>query len=99
MVSGGNIDVTILSRVINRGLSKGRICTFVIELDDKPGQLLEVSRVVAALGANIISVHHERNDDTANVTACVLRMQVETRNIEHVQDIKTALKEKGMVLL
>lgn len=100
VVSGGNIDVTILSRVINRGLSKsGRICTLVIELDDKPGQLLEVSRVVAALGANIISVHHERNDDTANVTACVLRMLVETRNIEHVQDIKTALKEKGMVLL
>lgn len=100
VVSGGNIDVTILSRVINRGLSKsGRICTFVIELDDKPGQLLEVSQAVASLGGNVISVHHERNDDTTNVTACQLRIQIETRNSEHVQAIKEALKNKGLTLL
>lgn len=100
VVSGGNIDVTILSRVINRGLSKsGRICTFVIELDDKPGQLFEVSQVVASLGANVISVHHERNDDSANVTACLLRIQVETRNMEHVQELKKALKSKGLKLI
>ena len=100
VVSGGNIDVTILSRVINRGLSKsGRICTFVIELDDKPGQLLEVSQAVASLGGNVISVHHERNDDTTNVTACRLRIQIETRNSEHVQAIKEALKNKGLTLL
>ena len=100
LVSGGNIDVTILSRVINRGLSKsGRICTLVVELDDKPGQLLEVSQVVASLGGNVISVHHERNDYTSNVTACQLRVQVETRNAEHVKEIKKALKDKGLNLL
>ena len=56
VVSGGNIDVTILSRVINRGLSKsGRIYTFCVELDDKPGQLFVVSQIAASVGANIIS--------------------------------------------
>lgn len=96
LVSGGNIDVTILSRVINRGLSKGgRIYTFNVELDDKPGQLLVVSQVVASVGANVISVYHERND-ASNVTACWLRVQVETRNMEHVEELKLALKNAGL---
>ena len=100
LVSGGNIDVNILNRVVNRGLDKGgRICTLAMELDDKPGQLLEVSQAVASLGGNVISVHHERNDDTTNVTACQLRIQIETRNSEHVQAIKEALKNKGLTLL
>lgn len=100
LVSGGNIDVTILSRVINRGLKKGgRISTFVIELDDKPGQLQEVSRIVASLGGNVISVHHERNEDTAKVTACLLHMQVETRDLVHAQEIVAALKKNHLNLL
>ena len=100
VVSGGNIDVTILSRVINRGLSKsGRIYTFCVELDDKPGQLLLVSQVVASVSANIISVYHERNDDTSNVTACWLKVQVETRNEEHVEELKLALLNAGLKLI
>ena len=100
VVSGGNIDVTILSRVINRGLSKsGRIFNFCVELDDKPGQLLLVSQIVASVGANIISVYHERNDDTSNVTACWLRVQVETRNAEHVGELKLALENAGLKLI
>ena len=100
VVSGGNIDVTILSRVINRGLSKsGRIYTFCVELDDKPGQLFVVSQIAASVGANIISVYHERNDDTSNVTACWLRVQVETRNAEHVQELQLALKNAGLKLI
>lgn len=100
IVSGGNIDVTILSRVINRGLSKsGRIFNFCVELDDKPGQLLLVSQVAASVGANIISVYHERNDDTSNVTACWLRVQVETRNADHVEELKMALENVGLKLI
>lgn len=100
LVSGGNIDVTILSRVINRGLAKsGRTCTFVVELEDKPGQMVEVSAVVASLGGNVISVHHERNDDSAKVTACQLRLKIETRNSDHIQEIKQALENKGFTLI
>lgn len=100
LVSGGNIDVNILSRVINRGLAKsGRTCTFVVELEDKPGQLLKVSAVVAKLGGNVISVYHGRNDDSARVTACQLRLKVETRNEQHTEEIRQALTEKGFKLI
>ena len=97
VVSGGNIDVTILSRVINRGLAKsGRICTLIIELADKPGQLLKVCQVIAAQGGNIVSVYHERNNDSKKVTDCVLRLSVETKNQEHVESITKALTDNGL---
>lgn len=100
VVSGGNIDVTILNRVINRGLTKsGRICSVSVELDDKPGQMLGVSRVFAELGANIIRVLHERNDDSENVNACVLRLRAETKNDEHVNMIRTELMKRGFKLV
>lgn len=96
VVSGGNIDVTILNRVINRGLAKsGRSCTFTVELEDKPGQLVGVSQIVARMGGNVVSVHHERNDDSARVTACQLRVKVETRNEKHIEEIRKALTEQG----
>lgn len=100
VVSGGNIDVTILNRVINRGLAKsGRICSLAIELDDKPGQLVGVATVVAELGANIISVSHERNGDSEKVNACVLRLTAETKDSAHVEQLKQALTEHGFKLL
>lgn len=99
LVSGGNIDVNILNRVINRGLDKdGRICTLAMELDDKPGQLLEVIEVLATLGANVLSVHHERGVYSQNINACELRVRLETRNHEHVENIKEGLKKKGFKL-
>ena len=64
IVSGGNIDVNILSRVINRGLLKsGRIADLTIEMLDKPGQLKEVSRIIADLGANVIRVRHNQGGE------------------------------------
>ncbi len=96
IVSGGNIDVTILNRVINRGLAKsGRSCTFTVELEDKPGQLVGVSQIVASMGGNVVSVHHERNDDAARVTACQLRIKVETRDEQHIEEIRKALTDNG----
>ncbi len=100
VVSGGNIDVTILNRVVRRGLMKGgRIAVFDIELDDKPGKLLEVATVIAREGANITSVHHDRNSDSEKVNSCVLRVMCETRNQEHVESIKNALKNDGFKLV
>ncbi len=100
IVSGGNIDVTILNRVINRGLFKsGRTYTFVVELDDKPGQLVGVSQIVASLGGNVISVRHERNDDAERVTACQLRLKVETRDEKQINEIRKALKNNHYKLV
>ena len=74
LVSGGNIDVTILSRVIKRGLlMSGRNCQLTIELIDKPGQLLDVARIIAELGGNVTSIHHERANEGSDVNGCYLR--------------------------
>ncbi|MCX4356205.1 MAG: threonine ammonia-lyase [Oscillospiraceae bacterium] len=96
LVSGGNIDVTILSRVIRRGLVKsGRASLLTIELVDKPGQLVGVSKIIADLGGNVTAVHHERADANANVNGCFLRIQLETRNFEHLEQIRAALRNAG----
>lgn len=96
VVSGGNIDVTILSRVIERGLlTSGRTCNLCIELMDKPGQLREVSNIFAELGANVISVHHERASEKMNINGCFLRIVLETKNYDHIAQIKSALIEAG----
>ena len=100
LVSGGNIDVSILSRVIERGLMKsGRETSLLIELIDKPGQLKDVSRIIADVGGNVTSVHHEKNGATSEVTGCYLRIDMETRNYEHVQEITKALKNEGFKLV
>ncbi len=100
IVSGGNIDVTILNRVIKRGLLKsGRQQTVCIELQDKPGQLLAVSKIVAENGANVISVHHERASEGTDITACYLRIVLETRNYDHVKEISDALTKAGFKLI
>lgn len=96
LVSGGNVDVTILSRVIRRGLVKsGRASLLTIELVDKPGQLVGVSKIIADLGGNVTGVHHERADEGENISGCFLRIQLETRNFEHLEQIRTALKDAG----
>lgn len=100
LISGGNIDVTSLSRVIDRGLMKsGRTSSLLIELVDKPGQLKDVSRIIADCGGNVTSVHHERNGDTESINGCYLRMTMETKNYDHVQQIIHALKAEGFKII
>lgn len=96
LVSGGNIDVTILSRVINRALIKeGRIADITVELMDKPGQLVEVSTIIAQNGANVIGCFHDKTGNEENINACTLKISMETRNKEHVAQIKKALLDAG----
>lgn len=96
LVSGGNIDVTILSRVIKRGLLKsGRTYSLTIELLDKPGQLKGVADTIAEAGGNIISVHHERASEGSDINGCYLRLVMETRNFDHIEAIRKALTERG----
>lgn len=96
VISGGNIDVTILSRVISRGLlMAGRSEDFTIELFDKPGQLKEVSEIIADLGGNVVSVTHDRTSINRDITACLLNLRMETRDHEHAEEIRQALINKG----
>lgn len=100
LLSGGNIDVTILSRVINRGLlMSGRSCQLTIELVDKPGQLKDVAGVIADLGGNVTSVRHERANEGSDVNGCYLRIVLETRNFEHIKQIREGLKNAGFKLI
>lgn len=99
LISGGNIDVTILSRVIKRGLlMTGRNHAMSIELPDKPGQLAHVSAIISSLGANVIGVHHERSNEGSDVTGCFLRVEIETRNFDHIQQIRNRLTSEGFKL-
>lgn len=96
LISGGNIDVNILSRVIDRGLQKaGRLVTLNIRLIDKPGQLRDISKIMADLGANVVSVSHDRSDANVDINSCFLRISLETRDKDHVMEIKNALMEEG----
>ena len=100
VISGGNIDVTILSKVINRGLVKtGRLVNLTMELLDKPGQLVDVVSIITSCGANVNSVSQERASDASNINGCYLRLSLETRNFEHIKTIKNELKSHGYKLL
>ena len=93
LVSGGNIDVTILSRVITRGLMmQGRQVELELEVYDRPNQLALVSAKVAQLGANVVSVEHDRKNDSIDLQHCLLRLGLETRNKDHVQEIINAIR-------
>ena len=100
IVSGGNIDVNILSRVITRGLlTSGRNVSLTIALTDKPGQLQEVSEIIARCGGNVVSVHHDRSDANMAITSCFLTLGLETRDAAQIEQIKQKLTEAGFKLV
>ncbi|WP_324824111.1 threonine ammonia-lyase [Sinanaerobacter sp. ZZT-01] len=100
VVSGGNIDVSILSRVITRGLvMNGRNSTLTIALTDKPGQLQGVSEIISRCGGNVVSVHHDRGDQNMAINSCFLKISMETRDHEQVAEIKKALTSAGFKLV
>ena len=96
LVSGGNIDVTILSRVIDRGLLKtGRTMSVEVSLEDKPGQLLGVASCISKAGGNVTMIHHEKATEETDITDAKLRITMETKNFEHGEEIKKALTDAG----
>jgi threonine dehydratase len=100
LVSGGNIDVSILSRVITKGLTKtGRITEITTKVTDKPGQLTTLLQLVAGTGANIIGISHNREDEKSEINSCVVSMTLETRNTAHVEEIHETLVKSGYALL
>ena len=100
LVSGGNIDVNILSRVITRGLvTSGRNATLMIALEDKPGQLVDVATIIASCGANVTGVHYGHSDPNTAVTSCVLTLEIETRDFEQLEQVRSTLTAEGFNLV
>ena len=99
IVSGGNIDVTSLSRVIDRGLRKsGRSTSLLIELIDKPGQLKEIARIIADCGGNVTGVQYVKGY-TESINGCYLRIEMETRDWDHVNLITQSLQNEGFKIV
>ena len=100
LISGGNIDVNILSRVINRGLvMSGRKCNLMIALEDKPGQLTRVSEIISGCGANVVSVQYDLGDTNMAITSCFLKLGLETRDAAQIEEIRRALTGEGFKLV
>ena len=100
LISGGNIDVNILSRVITRGLiMSGRKCNLMIALEDKPGQLTRVSEIISGCGANVVSVQYDQGDTNMAITSCFLKLALETRDNAQIEQIKTSLSQNGFKLV
>ena len=100
VVSGGNIDVNRLSRVITQGLlNTGRRAMITIQLKDTHGQLSAALQCIAKLGANVISAQHERLAANGDIDTCYLKMELETRNFEHIQSIKATLHGNGFSII
>ena len=99
IVSGGNIDVNILSRVINRGLlTTGRLSELKIKLLDKPGQLKEISTIIADSGANVTKVMHNPGGENTDIIGCYLNISIETKHKEHFAEIKHAIQKAGYTI-
>lgn len=100
LVSGGNIDVNILSRVITRGLlTSGRNAMLTIALEDKPGQLVGVASIISECGANVVGVTHERSDANMPVASCFLKVSMETRDFEQINEIREKLTNAGFKIV
>ena len=100
IVSGGNIDVNILSRVLTRGLkASGRNVNLQIALEDKPGQLVQVSTIISRCGGNIINVRYERSDLNMPISSCYLTIGLETKNFEQIEVIKKELNKAGLKIV
>jgi threonine dehydratase len=97
LLCGGNIDVTTISRVIDRGLAAdGRLCRVYARLLDRPGALANLSAVLASSGASIQDVSHDRHFGPADIARVVVVCTLETRDFEHITEIRMTLQEKGI---
>ncbi len=96
LVSGGNVDITMLSKIITKGLTtSGRITNLTTKIHDRPGELRRLLALIAQCGANVMSVHHDRADMESEVTTCVMDITLETRDRQHAQQIRDMLIENG----
>lgn len=98
-VCGGNIDPAILSRVIELGLVRdGRLARFTVRISDRPGGLAELTRLIAATGASIRDIAHDRAFSGADVSAVNAVCTVETRDRPHIRELHRALRKQGFTL-
>ncbi len=100
VVSGGNVDITTLERIITKGMQKtGRMVQLTLSLPDYVGNLARCLSVIAECGANVLKVTHERENARTEVYSCPVTLTLETLGINHIQKIKETLSAKGFRLV
>lgn len=96
VISGGNIDMVTISSMVQKGLiSKGRLFGFTVLLPDRPGELLNIARILAEVGANVVEVAHDQFKTVDRLTDVVLQVQVESNGHDHINDIIEKLYSEG----
>ncbi len=97
VLSGGNIDVTVISRIIERGLATdGRLARIAVGISDRPGSLAQLLTIIAQTGASIKEVSHDRNFGPGDVARVGVVVIVETRDFEHIREVHAALAKAGI---
>lgn len=97
ILCGGNIDVNMISRIIERGLvGDGRMAHLIVKVRDRPGSLSRLTQLVAEKGANVLDIHHRRGFADISVGDVEIVLQLETRGAEHVAEIIQALEDRGL---
>ncbi len=100
LLSAGNVDVTMLERIITRGLIySGRTVSFSTVLPDQPRALTGILNIISGTGANILDVNHLHKDDRAGVDSCVVQLTVETYNQKHVDKMLEELRTHGYTVM
>ena len=96
LLSGGNLDVQTMSRVVERGmLAEGRYLKLRLEMVDMPGALALLTRVLSKIGANIFQVSHDRHKSSLPLGEAEVILDLETRGTAHIQEILLVLEEEG----
>ncbi|MDR1570756.1 MAG: threonine ammonia-lyase [Oscillospiraceae bacterium] len=96
VLSGGNIDVTMLSRIIDKGMMKaGRLVTLQTIIEDKPGRLHRLLKVVSQTEANVVSIAHDRTNLEAGLNKAMLQLTLETQDHAHIERIVGIMRDAG----
>jgi threonine dehydratase len=97
VLAGGNIDVTLLSRIIDRGLAaEGRLCRVTVCVGDRPGSLARLTNILAGTGANVVEIEHDRHFGPADPALVTISATCETRDFDHIGEIERALTAAGL---
>jgi threonine dehydratase len=100
VLSGGNIDMTMISRVIDRGLAAdGRLCRLTVLISDRPGSLANLTAVLASTGASVKEIVHDRHFGPADVARVPVTCVLETRDFDHVEQVKSTLAANGLPVM
>lgn len=96
IVSGGNIDINMISRIISKGMStSGRFLEISLNLKDTPGSLASITQFLANEGANILDIKHDRFGAGLPIGYSRVNLELETKSMEHIEQLVIALKKAG----